>query len=208
VREIHASDGILHVRYSEHDTRTYTVHNVDAKPKTLIVEQTDSDEYNVISPKPSERAAKANRFEVKVPANGNQILKVEEEHITLDAESVSDATPDWLATMLVNKELSEHGKAQLQAISDVKQHLVEANSALADARSQLEDLTGDQTRLRQNIDSLNRVKGQEDLVRKYSGQLSDNEATLSNLRDQIRNLEQRKADLEKQQRELIQKLDF
>jgi hypothetical protein len=208
VREIHASDGILHVRYSEHDTRSYTIHNVDAKPKTLIVEQADASESLVLSPKPSERTAKANRFEVKVSANGNQVLKVEEEHITLDAESVSDATPDWLTTILVNKELSERGKAQLQGISDVKQHLSETNSTLADVRSQSEDLTGDQTRLRQNIDSLNRVKGQEDLVRKYSGQLSDNEATLSKLRDQIRTLAQHKAALEKQQRELIQKLDF
>jgi uncharacterized coiled-coil protein SlyX len=208
VREIHASDGTLHVRYSEHDTRTYTVHNVDAKPKTLIVEQADADEYNLISPKPSERTAKATRFEVKVPANGNQILKVEQEHLTLEETAVSNATPDWLMSILVNKELSERGKAQLQAISNVKRQLVETTGTLANARSQFADLTADQTRLRQNIDSLNRVKGQEDPVRKYSGQLSDNEVQLSKLRDQMRDLEQRKAGLEKQQQELIQNLDF
>ncbi|HEX4808094.1 MAG TPA: hypothetical protein VH325_04145 [Bryobacteraceae bacterium] len=208
IREIHANNGLLHIRYSERDTRTYTVHNVDAKPKTLIVEQADQSGYTVLSPKPSERTAKADRFELKVAANGNQILKVDQEHVTFDAVSVSDAAPNWIVSVLVNKELSERGKTQLQAVSDAKQHLVETNSALADARSQSEDLTRDQTRLRQNIDSLNRVKGQEDLVRKYSGQLSDNEAQLSKLRDQMRDLEQRKATLEKQQRELIQKLDF
>ena len=208
VREIHASDGV-YTYVTPNTTHARTPSTMwTLKPKTLGRGASRFRRVQRAFAKPSERTAKANRFEVKVLANGNQVLKVEEEHITLDAESVNDATPDWLATILVNKELSEHGKAQLQAINEVKQHFVETNSTLANARSQSEDLTGDQTRLRQNIDSLNRVKGQEDLVRKYSGQLSDNEATLSTLRDQIRNLEQRKAALEKQQRELIQKLDF
>jgi hypothetical protein len=35
-------------------------------------------------------------------------------------------------------------------------------------KSQIADLSEDQTRLRQNIDSLNRVKGQEEQVRTYS----------------------------------------
>ncbi|MGC2662354.1 MAG: hypothetical protein WA324_30690 [Bryobacteraceae bacterium] len=206
--EVHASEGIVHVRYSERDTHTYTIHNVDAKPKTVIVEQDNPSEYLVLSPKPYERTNKANRFEVKVPANGNQILKVEYERLTFDAQSVSDATSDWLQAIVVNRELNERGNAQLQAIGAIKEQIIQTEHQLATARSQSNDLDGDQTRLRQNIDSLNRVKGEEDLVRKYSGQLSDNEVELPKIRGQIRDLEQRKADLEKQQRELIQKLDF
>ena len=69
-------------------------------------------------------------------------------------------------------------------------------------------LNSDQTRLRQNIDSLNRVRGQEDQVSKYSTQLAGNESELAKLRDQTRDLAQRKAIASNDLRGLIGGLDF
>ena len=70
------------------------------------------------------------------------------------------------------------------------------------------EFTEDQNRLRQNIDSLNRVKGQEDQVRQYSTQLSSNEAKLATLRDQRSALTQKKTTLDAQLNEAIIKLNF
>ncbi len=196
VREVHVKNGTLQLYYREHRTRTYTIRNVDAKPKTLIVQQEGIQEYSVLSPKPSERTATAYRFEVKVPANGSQALKVEEERTYQNSTEVISSTPDFLLTVVVNRELSEAARKQLQALIDLKIKLAEAESNLNLAKSQMNDLTTDQTRLRQNIDSLNRVKGQEDQVRKYSGQLADNESQLAKLRDQAHDLELRETGLE------------
>jgi hypothetical protein len=208
IREIHAADGVVNVKYSQRETRNYTARNVDAKPKTLIIEQASSDGYSLISPKPLERTAKANRFELKLPADSSQTLKVEQEHITLSSYSVMDWTPDFLVSFVTNKQLSENGRKQLQAILDLKKNIVQTDSDLSGAKSQTNDLNGDQNRLRQNIDSLNRVKGQEEQVRKYSSQLSDNEVQLSKLRDQTRELGQRKAAQDAELRGLIDKLEF
>jgi hypothetical protein len=208
VRELHVKNGMLQLYYGEHQTRTYTIRNVDAKPKTLILQQEGINQYSVLSPKPSERTATAYRFEVKVPANGSQSLKVEEERTYENTTEVISSTPDFLLTLLVNRELSESRRKQLQALVDLKIHLAEAETSLNLAKAQVGDLTEDQTRLRQNIDSLNRVKGQEDQVRKYSGQLADNESQLAKLRDQTRDLELRKANLETDVRHSIEKLDF
>lgn len=79
---------------------------------------------------------------------------------------------------------------------------------LTATKLQTTELTDDQTRLRQNLDSLNRVKGQEDQVRTYFGQLADNEAQLARLRDQRRELAARKTSLDAQIKDAIDRLNF
>jgi hypothetical protein len=208
IREIHIKNGNLELHYGEHSTRTYTIRNLDAKPKSLIVQQQGSNEYSVLSPKPMERTANAYRFEVKLPANGVQTLKVEEEHTYLNSTAVTNSSSDFLLTVVENKELSEEARRQLKAVAGLKATLADAGNSLELAKTQANDLTQDQTRLRADIDSLNRVKGQEDQVRKYSAQLADNEVELAKIRDQRHALELRKADLEAQVQKAIDALQF
>ena len=209
VREVHVKDGILRVKYSQNQTRTYTMRNVDANAKTLIVQQeTGQQEFSVISPKPLERTATAYRFEVKIPANGAQTLKVEQEHTNFTEDAVTNSTPDLLLTIVQNKNLSDAGRAQLKRVADLKSQIVGTDQSIELSKSQLNDLTADQTRLRQNIDSLNRVKGQEEAVRNYSNELGNNEAQFAKLNEQVRNLTAQKGSLDGQLRLAIDRLAF
>jgi len=208
IREIHVKDGSLQLRYAERQTRNYTIRNVDAKPKALIVQQEGLGQYSVLSPKPAQRTATAYRFEVNLPANGSQTLKVEQERTTENLTEILSSTPDFLAVIVENKELSERGKKQLQGILDLKRRLAATEASLNAAKSQTTELTEDQTRLRQNIDSLNRAKGQEEQVRQYSTQLAGNEAQLAKLRDQRRDLALRASSLNTELRAAIDVLDF
>ncbi len=208
VREIHVKDGTLQVRYAQHQTRTYNIRNVDAKPKTLIIQEDGVAQYTVLSPKPSERTATAYRFEVKVPGNGVQALNIQQEQTNFTAQSLTNYTPDDLITIVQNKELPDTSRAQLKAIVDLKRQIVEQEASLSDTRNQLSDLATSQTRLRQNIDSLNRVKGQEDQVRRYSSQLGDNEAQIAKLNGQLRDLTVQQSTSNRHLRDAIDKLDF
>jgi len=196
------------VRSALLQTREYTIKNVDAQPKTLIVQQEGLHEYSVRSPAPVERTATAYRFEVKLPANGSQTLKVEQEHVAFEQTLVTDASSDFLLTLVQNKQLSAHGREQLQAVADLKRRVVETAESLNAAKARIGELSEDQTRLRQNIDSLNRVKGEEEQVRKYSSQLATNEAQLAGLRDQSREITVRKSALDEDLRNAIDRLDF
>ncbi|MGA8026498.1 MAG: hypothetical protein WB992_05090 [Bryobacteraceae bacterium] len=135
-------------------------------------------------------------------------MKVEEERVYANTTAVLDSTPDFLLTLVENRDLGDRARKQLQAVVDLKVHLAEVESKLDVTKNQTTELTDDQTRLRQNIDSLNRVKGQEDQVRKYSAQLADNESELAKLRDQKRDLSERKTGSDSDLRALIDKLDF
>ena len=108
LRQVSANQGILTLRSAVRETTTYTIKNVDPKPKTLIVQQNGTD-YTVLSPKPIERTASAYRFEVRLPASGNQELKVEQEQLITEETAVTSATPDSLVEIIQNKSLSDAG---------------------------------------------------------------------------------------------------
>jgi methyl-accepting chemotaxis protein len=107
-----------------------------------------------------------------------------------------------------NKQLPESARSQLKGIAELKRKITDGEASLSDTKNQASDLTADQTRLRQNIDSLNRVKGQEEQVRHYSSQLSDNEGQIAKLNDQLRTLTVQQSESNRQLRDAIEKLDF
>lgn len=208
VREIHARDGNLELHYGEHTTRTYTLRNVDSKPKSLIIQQEGTHDYSVVTPKPTERTATAYRFEVKLPANGGQTLRVEEERTYLNTTAIASSGQDFLFELIENKELSDAARQQLKQLAAVRGTLAQTEASLESAKARANDLTQDQNRLRADIDSLNRVKGQEDQVRKYSAQLAENELDLAKIRDSRRELDLRRAALDSQVRQATEALQF
>jgi len=208
IREVHVRNGNLELHYGEQSTRTYTIRNVDPRPKSLVVQQAGISDYTVVSPKPSERTANAYRFEVKLPANGTQTLQVQEERTYFNTTAVMSSSPDFLLTIVDNKQLTDAGRSELKALADLKTTLTQIENSLELAKTQANELTQDQTRLRADIDSLNRVKGQDDQVRKYSSQLADNEVELARNRDQRHTLELRKAGLDEQVRKAVDALQF
>src|ERR1039457_1247045 len=62
VREIHVNRGTLTTRLAQQETRTFTIRNVDQKPKTLIIEHPERPGYKLLNQKPSETTADAYRF--------------------------------------------------------------------------------------------------------------------------------------------------
>ena len=71
VREVHIHRGVMTTRSAVEETKTYTIKNVDAKAKTLIIEHPQRPGYNLLSQAPAEKTANAYRFEVKLAASGN-----------------------------------------------------------------------------------------------------------------------------------------
>jgi hypothetical protein len=208
VREIHVNRGVLTARLSLDETRTYTIRNVDQKAKTLIIEHTQRPGYKLIALKPAETTANAYRFEVKLAADGTEKFPVAEERVYDTTTSVSSLTPDVLLSYIQNKALSQAARSQLQQILDAKRQIADLDTQVRELDSDLSGIVTDQTRIRQNIQSLNQVSGQQDQVQKYARQLATQESTLASSRDRLSDLKKQKAAEESKLNALIEKLEF
>ena len=208
VREIHFRRGVLTSRVASQETKTYTIKNVDAKPKTLVIEHAQRPGYNLLERKPSETTANAYRFEVKLAASGTDTFPVREERVYDQTTSVSSLTPDALAAFVRNKALGDAARRQLDQIAQKKGEVAANEAALRQTESDLTSLTQDEGRMRSNIESLNRVGGQQDQVQQYARQLAAAESKLATLRDTQSDLRRKSAALQAELNALMEKIEF
>ncbi len=208
VREIHFKRGVLTTRSAMQETKTYTIKNVDAKAKTLVIEHGQRPGYTLMERKASETTPSAYRFEVKLAASGTEVFPVREERLYDQSVSVTNLTPDVLAAYVQNKSLSEAARRQLDQIAQKKGEIAANDAAIRQAEADVTSLTQDQNRLRSNIESLNRVSGQQDQVQQYARQLAAAETRLAALRDTQSDLRKKKAVLEAELNSLSERIEF
>jgi hypothetical protein len=208
VREIHFRRGVLATRSATQETKTFTIKNVDAKAKTLVIEHAQRPGYTLLERKASETTPNAYRFEVKLAASETATFPVREERVFEQSYAVTNLTPDVIASYVQNKALSEVGRKQLDLLAQKKSEIAANDSAIHQADESFNSLNQDQSRLRSNIESLNRVNGQQDQVQAYARQLAATETKMAALRDTQSELRKKKSALDGELNSLINRMDF
>lgn len=208
VREVHLRRGVLTTRSSVQETRTYTIRNVDQKPKVLVIEHPVRPEYKLVNQKPVETTAHAQRFEVKLGPASTETFPVVEQRLLSNSLAVSSYTQDALLSFVQNRSLGEKTRKQLEKIAAQKREIAENDAALARATEEYAEMGRDQERLRQNLDSLNRVAGQGDRVQQYARDLAASDVRMASLRDTRGELQTKKARLEKELAAIIESAEF
>jgi hypothetical protein len=208
VREVRLRRGVLTATSAIRERRTYTIRNVDARPKLLVIEHPARPGYQLVNLKPAETTVNAWRFEVKLGPAATEKFLVEEELQLSNTYALAGQTPDFLVTFLENKELSQKARAELERILAQKREIAAADRQIAETQAQLDELVKDQERLRENIASLNRVSGQQAQVQKYAAQLAEQESRIASFRDRLSELRKKKSALEAELNHLIETAEF
>lgn len=208
LRDMRFRRGVLTTRTAVQEVKTFTIRNVDSRPKTLVIETPVRPGYKLVGVSPAETTAGAYRFEVKLGPGAAEKFPVTEERVIENTISVTNLTPDLLLTYIRNTSLDESSRKKLEPLLALKQQLAAADSDLQQVQKQIQDLVQDQSRLRQNIDSLNRVSGQQQRVQDYAQRLAARESDLAGLRDRQSEIEKRKADLEARISRTIETLEI
>ena len=207
-RQITARRGVITTRSAVEMKTVYTVNNVDARSKTLVVEHPISPGVKLVSPAAAETTADRYRFNVSLPANGGQTLTVVEERELRQTTQVSSLTPDALVGYIENKALSASARKQLEAIAAQKREVAAVDAEAQALNTEMAGITRDQERIRQNLSALRQVAGQEQRVQGYAAELQKGDTRMAQARDRQAELQKRKAALEAQVQSLIEGLDF
>ena len=208
IRSIRASRGVLVTRTAVQRTTVYTASNADAKEKTLLVEHPVTPGWKLISPKAEQTTPNSWRFAAKLPAKGGAKLAVVEEHEVESSTSVSSLTPDVLVRYVRSRTVSPAARQQLEAVIAKKREISETDNQLQLAEKEIKETAAEQERLRQNINTLRNVAGQQEQVNRYAAELARTDARIAELQSRRAGLRARLAELEIELNALIEKLEF
>ena len=208
VREVHLRRGVLTTKTAAVETRTYTIRNVDQETKTLIIEHPQRPQYKLVGLTPKKTTANSYRFDVTLAAGADVKFPVTEERVYETTTAISNITPGRAGKLHPEPQLERHRARAAPADSRPQAADRRGGGGIERAEAEIRSLIEDQGRLRQNINSLNRVAGQEQQVQAYSRQLAGQETQLAALRDRMAESQRRKVTLENELNSLIERMDF
>ncbi len=208
VRSVKAERGVITTKTVVEQRTTYTISNVDAKEKALLISHPVQGSLTLLSPKPEEKTAERYLFAATVPASGTTSLTVAEERPLQESISISSMPAEQIVAWISARKVTADAKKKLEAIVAKKNEA--ADSALEVQRLQNKLTAGesDENRLRMNIQTLHSVAGQQDQVSNYATQLAKKENEIQDGRVRLDDARKKQAALEDELASLVEKLSF
>jgi hypothetical protein len=189
--------GTLLATHKLSQTKTYLIKNRDQEAKTVLIEHPIRPDWQLIEPKePSERTRDFYRFTVNVQPDQTARLVVREEKHLTDQIRLADTGLDTIQYYLQVTQVSAKLKAALNRIVELRDHLSQTTAERTRQEGQVQEITQEQSRIRDNMARLDR---NSELYNRYVKKLDAQETTLDSLHKEIDSLKTTEA---RQQKEL------
>lgn len=209
VSRVVVANGVLTQHRAVNETRTYTIRNNDATPRTVLIEHPVRGGYRLTNgAEPAETTGGVMRFRVPVPARQTVAFPVAETRPLATTVQVSTLGPAEVARFAAEGSV---GPAVEEALRQVLAHkaaldLLDTQAEkLADER---ERITQSQERLRENMKALKGSPEEKALVQRYTKQLEEQENRIAELEKQDAELEAKISAARRALNEEIGKLRF
>lgn len=192
-------DGQLTTEVTTTARTTYTVRNVSKEPITAYIKTEKRPDWK-LDHKPAGTIDTVDSLlvPVKVPAEGSAKselawVKSLERSITIDTSLSTEVLQVYLSGGKVPPEI----KDKLTRILDLKRKVAETDAETARLRKQHDDASRDQDRVRANLDTLRKSKGNHDLEQQLAKKLAELETELGTLSGKLVRLSEERATLER-----------
>jgi hypothetical protein len=182
VSHIRISKGVILVSREQRSKVKYTIHNADAQPRQVVVEHPLRDGWKLADgSKPEETAASHYRFRVPVDPSKTNELTVEEFHPEETTSQLSDLTDDQVQLFAIQNRVTPQMRSAFHQVLDQKNQIYFTQSDIHSREHELESITKDQARIRENMKALKGSAEEKALLVRYAKQLDSQEDRLNTL---------------------------
>lgn len=183
--------GILRQQTSEVSEVEYIIHNAAPDARTVIVEQPIRQGWNLDSdPKPAETTPTAYRFRVATAPGESVRLHVGQRRLFELHYRLVDNTDEQLTVILRNANPAI--RQQLEPIFAAKRAVASLDTQIKSKQSQVDQIAGDQKRIRENLSALKGTAEERALAKRYTDELNQQEDQLATLRKDLDALQQQR----------------
>jgi len=210
VTRAYITRGTLVTVSEDRERKTYIARNEDTAARILVIEHPARPEWKLSAdtPQPDEKAAGLYRFRMKVEPKKTERLVVNEAKPLYTQYELKTLTDDQIELLLRQKSISPDVEKALRGITSQKGVVAEYEGQVKVQQQQIDQIFGDQARLRENMKSLKGSAEEKALLQRYTKQLDDEETQLEALRKKKQELEGQHQLSDAILRNMIQKLQM
>jgi hypothetical protein len=199
--------GVL-VQYSERlARRVYTIRNSDTTDRRVVIEHPIRAGWKLANTaSPAETSVDAYRFVVSVPAKKTETFTVAEQQPLSQTYRIADITPQQV-DLIVRESGGDPGlRNALAPILAAKATVAGLNDELNSRAVETKRIEEDQMRVRENMKALRGSSQEQQLLKRYTAQLAQQEDRVEVLRKETDDLERRRREAQTELARLVDSL--
>ena len=184
---LRAARGILVLTRELRETRTYTVSNSDTGARNVIIEHPVRTGWHFLDKelKPEETSSSYYRFRVKVAAGSGEKLVVAEYYPQETSYALKSIDDNTIRFVLKTTGIQPEVEAALRKLLAKKDEIAAVKRVLKERRDDVDGITKEQARIRENMQALKGSAEEKALVQRYVAALSKQEDLLASLNSEI-----------------------
>jgi hypothetical protein len=191
---IHIAKGVMYVTREQRDSRKYTLHNSDTQPRQVVIEHPARAGWKLVEgPPPEETSASFLRFRVAVGPDKTEELTIGENHPEETHVELGALDDREVALITQEKQITPAMQEIFHKVLDEKNKVDGLGAEVSRRQKELDAITKDQARVRENMKALKGSPEEKALLERYAKQLDSQEDRLGRLNREITDLEARQA---------------
>jgi hypothetical protein len=186
--------GVMTQSTQERQENTYSIRNRDTSPRTVVIEHparagwklTDDD------PKTAESSASFHRFRLTLDPKKTTSLIVKEYRPVTNRYMLSNVGDSEIKFFLEQKMINADVEKALRQVVSQKNDIAVLDGVISGRRSEENNISEDQKRVRENMKALKGSAEEKALVERYVRELNEQEDHVQTLRKEISDLQQKR----------------
>jgi hypothetical protein len=207
VTRIHIVKGLMYLTREQNDSRKYTLHNADAAPREVVIEHPARENWKLSEgPKPEETSASYLRFRVAVPAGQTANLQIAEYHPESSEFALTNLDEKQIALITQQRQITPAMQEAFRRVLDQKNKVDSLGTQIKARQHEIESITKDQARVRENMKALKGSAEEKALLQRYAHQLDAQEDRLNALNKEISDLQEKQTQARNQLDQIVQQI--
>src|SRR6266542_2300748 len=202
-------NGEFRLHYKQMKTTVYTLNNLTDRTKTVYIEYPyDNDEkwQLVKTAKPVETTEEYYRFKVVVAPKTTTQFSVSEELPESHTYALTNITTNEIQVFVKSNYLTPEMKQSLEGVTELKAQVAATSREISEKQGEINTITRDQERMRENLRALGKTDEEKQLVQRYVAKIAQGEDQLERLRQEEKKLQDQRNNLQRQLDERVKKL--
>ena len=209
VTRILISHGAMIQTHEDRQERTYTIHNRDISPRTVVLEHPARQGWKLAdNVTPDETTASFHRFRLTVDPKKTATLTVTEFHPVSTRWELNNLSDKEIGYFVDGNMLTPDVEQALRRVIAQKDELVGIDAEISSRKSQIDSISEDQKRLRENLRALKGSSEEKALVERYARELNEQEDRVLSLQKEMSDLRVKRDTSQKTLNDMIQSLQI
>jgi hypothetical protein len=190
-------------------TTVYAFNNLTDRAKTVYIEHPydKGEKWQLVkTARPAETTEKYHRFKVIVAPKTTTQFSVSEELPESHTYALNNITTNDIQVFVKSNYLTPEMKQSLEGVAELKAQVAATSREIAEKQSEINTITKDQERMRENLRALGKTEEEKQLVQRYVAKIAQGEDQLERLRQEEKKLQEERNNLQRQLDERVKKL--